>query len=162
MKQERWLSLEWQQRALNALKDTLDISQDYKRQMIQFLFDEGFWDENKLSWDGALSRYSGCLNPDRPECFRNVEIWALMKRFRRYAWLQAMADDLGFELHPVPSEERRQALLVRLTEGVERSNAVLAEAMDLLKQGDGGRSVTIHRAIREGEASFAIDPPVSL
>jgi hypothetical protein len=156
MKQDRWLSDGWHQKALNALKGTLDVNPDFKRAAIQFLYDEGFWDSVSLTWAAAESRYNNCLNPGRPECFKNVELWALQKRFQRFAWLQAMATDCGFELRPIPTAERRQQALIRLVDGVEQAAAVMTEALHELRQQPRDEATRVHQAIIDGCASFAL------
>lgn len=114
----------WQQRGLDALRDMLDVDVRGKQQMIDFLFEEGLWDAKKLGNRGAMMRFNACLNPAKQDFWKPSELWALMKRFRRYQLLEAMAEDLGFELRPIPTEERRQALLLRIAEAMEHANTI--------------------------------------
>lgn len=68
-----------------------------RKVMIQFLFDEGFWDAEKLTWDAAIARWNDNLNPGKSAFWKNSELWALMSRFGRHHLFLAMADDLGYE-----------------------------------------------------------------
>jgi len=123
-----WLDAEWQRRGLQVLRDTLDVDSRTRRDMIQFLFDEGFWDTTKLSWDAAVARWNDCLHPGKNSFFKIGELWALMKRFDRLDLWQAMGDDLGFEYRRRPTEERLLAQLEKLTTAIERSDRQLADA----------------------------------
>lgn len=40
-------------RAYEALQETFRVDTRTRRDMIQFLFDEGFWDPDKLTWEAA-------------------------------------------------------------------------------------------------------------
>ncbi|HET6631549.1 MAG TPA: hypothetical protein VFG73_02420 [Rhodanobacteraceae bacterium] len=124
----RWLNSDWTERGLAALRATLDVDASVRRDMIEFLFAEGFWNREKLTWDAALARWNGCLNPRKSEFFKIGEVWALMKRFHRYELLRAMAEDLGCELRIRPSEEQQQRLMERLAEATEHAAAAVAEA----------------------------------
>jgi hypothetical protein len=119
-----WLDSQWMEAGLEALRDTLLVEPRLRKQMIEFLLEEGLWDSEKLSWDAAVARWNACLNPKRPEFFKQSESWALMKRFQRFALFQAMAEDLGFEVKRIPTEERRQNLLERIAEAQERAASV--------------------------------------
>lgn len=111
----------WFEGAFNALTDTLRADSRTKRDMIQFLFDEGFWDSEKLQWQAAEARFNACLNRNKADAFFKLsEIWALMKRFNRHAFFLAMAEDLGFEVRLKPTTERVQELLASLLEANER------------------------------------------
>jgi hypothetical protein len=123
-----WLDSEWQRRGLEALRDTLDVDSRTRRDMIQFLFDEGFWDAEKLSWDAAVARWNDCLNPGKSAFFKIGELWALMKRFERFHLWLAMGDDLGFEHRRRPTEERLLVQLEKLTTAIEHSERQLADA----------------------------------
>lgn len=101
----------WLRRAHHALKETLDVDQKTKQQMIQFLFDEGFWDVNSLTWDAAVARFNDNSNPTKAAFWKIGEVWALMLRFDRPQLLRAMAESTGYELRAIPTEERRQRLL---------------------------------------------------
>lgn len=115
-----WLDADWQERGLQALRDTLDVDPRVRKAMVQFLFDEGFWDEQHLTWAAAIARWNDCLNPGKPSFFKLGELWALMSRFGRHQLFLAMADDLGYEVRRKATEERQQALLERLTTTMER------------------------------------------
>jgi len=123
----------WNQRGMDAIRATFDVDAATKRQIIEFLFAEGFWNKETLSWDAAVARYNDCLNPLKPAFFKIAEAWAVMLRFERHELFFAMARDLGFEIRRIPTEERRQALLERIaiatesyTVAVAASNAELA------------------------------------
>lgn len=131
-----WLDPAWNQRGLNALRATLDVDGDTKRRMIEFLFDAGLWDRDRLSWAAAVTRWNACMNPAKPDFFKLSEVWALMKRFHRTALFEVMAQDLGFELRPVPTEARRQAVLERLVAAQERqAQAMEAASAELRRLG---------------------------
>lgn len=123
-----WLDAEWQRQGLAALRETLNVDPRLRREMIQFLFDEGFWDASKLSWDAAVARWNDCLNPGKNSFFKIGELWALMKRFERFHLWLAMADDFGFEHRRKPTEERLLAQLEKLTAAIEHSERELADA----------------------------------
>lgn len=122
-----WIDEPWLRRAFDALKETLDSDPRLKREMIQFLLDEGFWDSKHLKWDSAVARFNACLNPARDDAFKVGEIWALMKRFGRHQLFLAMAEDLGYEARRIPTEERRQELLERIADASERHERLLGE-----------------------------------
>jgi hypothetical protein len=103
----------WARSAFQALRQTLDVDDHTRKEMIQFLMDEGFWPADR-EWASAVARWNSCLNPTKPEFFKMGELWALMRRFGRHQLFQAMADDLGFEVRERPTEERRQRLLERI------------------------------------------------
>lgn len=103
----------WARQAFQALRQTLDVDDHTRKEMIQFLMDEGFWDAS-LAWPTAVARWNSCLNPTKSEFFKLGELWALMRRFRRHDLFLAMANDLGFEVRERPTEERRQQLLEQL------------------------------------------------
>ncbi|MGH8073679.1 MAG: hypothetical protein ACREO4_06350 [Lysobacter sp.] len=130
-----WIDEQWLRMALDAMRDTFGNDPHLKRDMIQFLFDEGFWDAKTLSWDAAVARFNGCLNPNKSEFFKTGELWALMKRFDRHQLFLAMATDLGYEVRRIPTDERRQQLLERIAvayEGCERSVAGAAAELSRL------------------------------
>lgn len=155
-----WIDAMWVQRGLDALHATLDVDTATKRDMIEFLFDEGFWDRERLSWEGAQARFNACLNPNKTEFFKLGEIWALSKRFRRCALVRAMADDLGFALRPVPTDERRHELLARLLDAQERLSLLLAETAGELKRLDAPEPpARVAPAVRTGEARRFRLPP---
>lgn len=131
-----FLDVSWHQRGLDALKETLDVDARGKQQMIEFLFDEGFWDRETLSHKAALARFNAALNPAQPGFFKTSELWALMKRFQRFALLQAMVEDMGFALMPLPTEARRQDLMLRLAEALERNTTAMDAARAELERID--------------------------
>lgn len=122
-----WIDETWAARAYGALREMLDVEPRLRRDMIQFLLDEGFWDSS-LKWDSAVARFNSCLSPNKSEFFKVGEIWALMKRFGRHQLFLLMAEDLGYEVRPRATEERRQALLERLIEAAENCSHQLEEA----------------------------------
>ena len=150
-----WLDHLWASRGLDALREMLDVDPATKRDMIEFLFDEGFWDRNRLTWDAAQARFHACLNPNKAEFFKFSEIWAIAKRFQRYQLIRAMAADLGLEVRVIPTEERRQALLERLASAQEQMVATSAEVAAALAQLDStGKTVRLHPATEAGEMKF--------
>ena len=111
----RWIDETWLHDALAALKATCDVDAHTRNEMIQFLLDNGFWDQEKLKdWASAVAKFNSCLNPNKAEFFKIGELWALMRRFGRHQLFLAMAADLGYEVRPIPTEHRRQALMQQL------------------------------------------------
>lgn len=104
----------WLRKAHQALRQTFEVDASTRNEMIQFLFDEGFWDPEKLKWESAVSRFNDNSNPTKETFWKLGEIWALMLRFGRHQLLHAMAESLGYELRAVPTEERRIALLEQI------------------------------------------------
>lgn len=155
-----WLSPEWKQRAVVALKETLDPNPDVKGQMVEFLIEVGFWADLRNNPDAAVSRFNANLNPDRKEFFKLSEIWALMKRFDRHQLFFAMADDLGFEVRRKPTEERRQELLKRLADELARATTAIGEAAaELARHDSAGTQLRIHPAMRRTGAAFDLPEP---
>lgn len=165
-----WRDPEWLQRSLDALRATLDVEPSLKQEMIQFLFDEGFWNAGSLSPAAATVRFNACLNPGKPEFFKLSELWALMKRFQRYELLLAMCEDMGFERpRLIPTAMRRQVLMERLAIGQERLANELASIRAELERLDDvddtqpeltireDARVRIHPAMRERGAKFSMD-----
>lgn len=124
----------WLRRAHQALAAVFDVDDRTRNDMIQFLFDEGFWDPEKLSHEGALARWRANLNPTKGEFWKLSEVWALSMRFRRPQLLQAWADSMGYELREVPSEARRQELLQRAVDLLEGLDAARAELQSDLQR----------------------------
>lgn len=127
-----WIDALWNQRGMDALRATFDVDGATKRQMIEFLFAEGFWNKETLSWDAAVSRFNDCLNPSKPAFFKIGEAWALMLRFERHELFFAMARDFGFEIRRIPTEERRQAILQRMAEAIEAGTVAIQTAQSEL------------------------------
>lgn len=147
----------WMQRGWEALRDTLAVDDATKRDMIQFLLDEGFWDKSALKWESAERKFNACLNPARNDYFKIYEIWALMKRFRRYQLLYAMADDLDFRpLEMMSTEERRQELLLRIAVAEEQLLKVkLAACAELETLDQPPEPVRVHPAFQEARGGFS-------
>lgn len=153
----------WVQRGLDALKATLDVDPVLKQQMIDFLLEEGFWDRRRLSDAAARTKFNACLNPGKPDFFKLSEIWALMKRFRRYELLFAMCEDMGFE-RPVQIPPRaRRAELLRQLQAIHQQHAgQVAELERLMAQMDDEpgtdeerpHGLRIHPAMREPGPMF--------
>lgn len=118
----------WIAKAHRALKATFDVDKRTKAAMIQFLYDQGFWDPESLAWESAVARFNDCLNPSKSQFFKIGEVWALMMRFGRTQLVEAMAEDLGLEVRPIATEARRQAILERLANVQERLADELAGA----------------------------------
>lgn len=123
-----WIDESWLRSAFHALEATLKVDPRLKRDMIQFLFDEGFWNPETLEWSSAEARFNGCLNPNKSDFFKIGEAWALMKRFGRHELFLAMADDLGYEVRRKPTEERRLELLERIALATERCETACTTA----------------------------------
>lgn len=116
-----YLDDSWFERAFEALQETLRVDKRMKKDMLDFLFAEGFWDSEKLSWENGMTRFDGCLNRNKTDTnFKVSELWALMKRFGRHHLFLAMAEDLGYEVRLKPTEERRQELAARTLDYLER------------------------------------------
>lgn len=112
-----WIEETWLHDALAALKATCDVDARTRNEMIQFLLDNGFWDQEKLKdWTSAVAKFNSCLNPNKAEFFKVGELWALMRRFGRHQLFLAMAADLGYEVRVIPTEQRRQQLLEQLAD----------------------------------------------
>lgn len=160
----------WTQRGLDALKATLDADAVLKQQMIDYLLAEGFWDSRKLTDAAARTRFNACLNPGKPDFFKLSEIWALMKRFRRYELLYAMCEDLGFERpHQIPPRERRADLMRRLQERNQQhaaDTAAIERELAMLDAEEGSGEppahhsdvVRVHPAMRERGPVFHLPP----
>lgn len=156
-----WTDEAWLRMALDAMRTTFGNDPHLKRDMIQFLLDEGFWDKDTLkSWEAATARFNDCLNPNKAQFFKVSEVWALMKRFDRPQLFLAMADDLGYEVRKIPTEARRLACLERIAnayESCERSvGGAQAELQRLsspqeVQRGGGGGSTIA------GRAHFSLD-----
>jgi hypothetical protein len=121
-----WIDDSWLQKAYESLKATVGEDRHLKKDMVQFLLDEGFWDKDRLQWDSAIARFNDCINPTKEQFFKVGELWALMRRFGRHQLFLAMADDLGYEVRLRPTEERRQQLLERIADSTERFERDLA------------------------------------
>lgn len=117
-----WFDEHWLRNAYDALKAMFDVEQHVKMAMIQFLYDEGFWDVERLSFDAAIARFNANLNPNKPEAWKIGELWAIASRFDRPQLFEAINADLGLETRRKPTEERRQDLQQRFVEGLERFN----------------------------------------
>lgn len=152
---------QWLQAGLDALEETFRVGDADKRDMIQFLFDEGFWNKEKLTWTAAVARFNDCLNPNKNQFFKLSELWALMKSFERPQLLQAMASDLGYQpLRQVPSDERRQALLERIARAEEQLLDLIASSKRELAELDApDAKVRIHPAIHERRGAFSVVTP---
>lgn len=123
-----WIDAAWTSRGLAALHATLDVDDHTRKAMIQFLFDEGFWDASRLTWDAAIAKWNDGKNPGKPTFFKIGELWALAARFDRHQLFLAMAEDLGYEVRRTPTEERRQMLLERMAVAVEQCEQTLNTA----------------------------------
>jgi len=162
-----WRDPEWLQRGLDALKATLDVEPQLKRDMFLFLIEEGFWDGSRLTDAAAQTKFNACMNPAKPEYFKLTEIWVLMKRFQRHELLHAMAADLGFEpLKLIPQELRREDLVLkleRLRETAAEQEARLLQEIEQLdgytesadRRGDAQR-LRVHPAMRETGVRFSL------
>lgn len=153
-----WLDVFWQQKTLGALQDTLDVSPEITRQMIEFLFASKLWNKATLSWESAGARFAACLNPGKQEKFSTMELWALMKRFGRHQLFLALADDLGYEVRRKCTEERHQDLLARIARAAEAHNQLMGMlAGDLRRLGAEAPAPRVHGAILAGNPSFSLE-----
>lgn len=153
-----WIDAQWTQRGLDALRSTLDVDGTTKKAMIEFLFQEGFWDQDKLTWDAAVSKFNDSLNPGKPAFFKLGEVWALMKRFDRHELFHVLAQDLGFEVRRIPTEERRQGLLERVATAIESFEQEVAGAKAELARLGPDAAPPRPRDLRYGQsARFSID-----
>jgi hypothetical protein len=153
-----WLTPHWIQRGFDVLRATLDHSQRDKVEAVEFLFACGMWDRTKQTHDAAISRYNSNLNPEKAMQFKLSEIWALMKHLRRFDLLHAMAEDCGFRLVAIPTEERKQELLERFTTAMEANNAIAQQALAELQGIDTPQQIVpaVAAAVREGGAFFDV------
>lgn len=123
----QWLDGGWFKSGHAALRETLHVDADTRKAMIEFLYEAGLWDKERLSWPAAEARWNGCLNPAKPEYFKLAEVWALMREFGRHQLFLAMADDLGYERPMlIPTETRRMEILQRLAAAEEKHAEVMA------------------------------------
>jgi hypothetical protein len=123
-----WVDAEWTRRGLAALHAMLDVDDHTRKAMIQFLFDEGFWNPDKLTWDAAIAKWNDAKNPAKPGFWKVGELWALALRFERHQLFLAVMENLGYEVRRTPTEERRQLLLERMAAAVERCEQTLSTA----------------------------------
>lgn len=152
-----WTDDVWARNAFRALKETLDADGALKRDMIQFLLDEGFWDNATLrNWDSAVARFNACLNPNKSEFFKIGELWALMKRFGRHQLFLAMADDLGYDVRRRPTEERRIELLERIARALERSETEVSGSLAELERLTTGTAESKANPLPGGKAHFSL------
>lgn len=158
-----WLDDRWYQVALDALKATLDINSELKAAMVQFLFDEGFYNPEKLTWEGAIARFNACLNPGKGEKFSFTEIWALSKRFEVHTLFLTVMDDIGYECRRKPTDERRQELQERLSSQLAQLLALAQGTQAELSRMDTRKDniASIHPAIRERRMAFSMAEPGS-
>lgn len=155
-----WLTPEWMARGLRALCATVDSDSDLKRQMIEFMFETGMWNSKELTYSAAVSKFNNCLNPDRPEYFRTMHVWALMKRFGRFELFLAMADDLGFEVRHRATPEREQELLLRLADAYQETNRLLALTLTNVQHlHQAAPSLPVHPSFQRGTGSFSFEAP---
>lgn len=149
-----YLDVTWQQQALDAMRATFDVDAHTKRDMVQFLLDEGFWDKERLTFESAEARFRACLNPHKAEFFKLSEAWALMKRFGRYQLVLAQLEDFGFDTpRQLPTEMRRQELLDRIARAVEGFNNEVARARaELARLAAGDPQQRLHPSIAQGGA----------
>lgn len=163
MNDQKWLTPAWFARYMDALAETVGGPDERKVEMIQFLFDAGFWDATKLSFPAAVSRFNACLNPGRAEFFKLGEVFALMRRFDRHELFHAIAADLGYQVERIPTDARRLRALERIATALERRNELLeasaeetADALaELQREQSAGHALRIHPALSEPGAAFS-------
>lgn len=152
-----WTDPAWSQRALEALREMFAIDNHQRKVWIEFLFDEGFWDRDRLSWDAAIARWNDNLNPGKPAFWKPSELWALASRFGRHHLFLAQAEDLGYEVRRRPTEERRQQLLEHLAEQMDATERALSDAraqLARLQEAPTDRTVT---PLRTSPRAFSLD-----
>lgn len=154
-----WIDEAWLRTALDAMRATFGHDPHQKKDMIQFLLDEGFWDPETLkSWDAAVSRFNDCLNPNKAQFFKFGEVWALMKRFDRHQLFHALAADLGYEVRQIPTEARRLALLERIAQAYEGCERTVGGAQTELMRLSGPQEPTQRSAPpSQGKVHFSVD-----
>lgn len=118
----QWFDESWLRNAYDALKAMFDVEPHVKTAMIQFLFDEGFWDKESLTWDAAVARYDANKNPNKTAKWSPGELLALAIRFNRPQFFIMANDELGLETRQKATEERRQDLQQRHVKALERFN----------------------------------------
>lgn len=159
-----WTDEVWLRTALDAMRTTFGNDPHQKKEMIDFLLDEGFWDKESLkSWEAATARFNDCLNPNKAQFFKVSEVWALMKRFDRPQLFLAMAEDLGYEVRKIPTETRRQLLLERIATAYESCQHSVGGAQAELQRltapetqrAGGGGNIN-------GKAHFSLGPDPAL
>jgi hypothetical protein len=151
-----WIDASWQQQGLEALRATFNVETKKRNEMIQFLYDEGFWDIERLTWDAGVARWNDCLNPSKSAFFKMGELWALMKRFGNHDLFEAMAADLGYEIRRRPTEERRMALLERIAQATEGYAESIAAAQAELARLHAPTGEKVSAPARPSSARFAI------
>lgn len=93
-----WLpDAEWFDRCHKALVADFGDNPDTKPDMVQFMFDAGFYDPKTLTPAAGLQRFNDCLNPNRAHRFKIVEVLALARRFRRVAFVSLIMREMGAE-----------------------------------------------------------------
>lgn len=148
----------WQLAGLEAMRDMFAVTPQQRKEMIQFLFDEGYWDASKLTWEAAEARWNDCKNPGKAAFWKITELWALMRRFGRHQLLLAMNNDLGYEVRKRPTEERLQDLLEQMTEQMERSERELAACREQLAAVTAARAAAPQARPGGTVARFRMDP----
>lgn len=118
----------WLTRGHRALQETFPPRT--QKSFAALMLDSGLWSSKRLSLDSAIARVGDCLHPERGggQSFKVSEIWLWMKDSGHHAFFEAMADDLGYRVEPIPTEQRQQELLTRID---ERLAAVVDELSDL-------------------------------
>jgi hypothetical protein len=124
----------WLRRAHKALTAVFDVDDRTRNDMIQFLFDEGFWDPEKLTHEAALTRWRANCNPGKGEFWKIGEVWTLSVRFNRPQLMQAWAESMGYEVRAIPTAERQQVLLERMCNAMEQAEAARAETLAELQR----------------------------
>lgn len=138
-----------------ALQETLRVDKHLKREMIQFLMDEGFWDKD-MKWASAVARFDACLNPTKAEYFKISELCALMKRFDRHHLFLAMGKLLGYDMRRMATIERVQSLLEDILEKLNDREDKTASLRNLVEGALAGNiEQLIPSADRRGKFSRA-------
>jgi hypothetical protein len=104
----------WLSRGHRAMKET--VPPRTRKQLAALMLESKLWNPKGLSMESAIAKVGDCLNPQDGgnQHFRFSELWLWMKESGHHALFEAMADDLGYEIRPVLTEERRRDLLAKI------------------------------------------------
>lgn len=122
---------EWDGSWLNAVAQSLErtIPAKLKKEFIAFMFEAGFWDPSKLSWEAAVTRMNDCLRADgeKRQFFKVSELLAWMRHSGEHDLLLAIAESLGYRVERIPSTARVTALLERIDQRIGDAEHAFAD-----------------------------------
>ncbi len=156
-----WLTPQWFQRGLNALREQMDPSPQAKRAAIEFLLDNGFWGKDGLTYESAESRYNNNLNPAKPTQFKSSEILAVGIYLGRRQYVDFQASEMSCEVRPIPTEERHQRLLEEVINSFARHNELLERVSGQMDIAKLAPYLRVHPAFIEGGAFAHGDGPAA-